>query len=428
MSDAALNESERAELERLRAQVVRTGRGGRAARWAGAVTLLVLAAVVLVLASVTVFARNEVLNTDRFVETMQPLYTDEEVRAAVEYRVGAAIDEAVDTKALVAEALDTLETRGAPDALSRLSGPLASGIDSFIDKQVHTVVYSDQFTELWRDATRGAHTALVALLEGTGTTLQIQGEDLVLDLAPVLERVKERLVDGGFGLAERIPAMSVSFTIAKSEAFPKLQTAATLLDAAAWILPIAGLALLAAGIAIAPNRRRGLLIGALCLAGGMLLLSAALVVGRGAYLAGLGDAVHSTAAAGNVYDTVTRFLKSGAQTITVLALIVALACWILGPGTAARAVRRLGVRGRDAAARGLAGAGLTFGAVGGFVQRYRRGIEFALVFAGLLWIVLWRYPGVSGVITVAIVVAVLALVVEVVARTAVESETAAVTR
>jgi hypothetical protein len=228
-------------------------------------------------------------------------------------------------------------------------------------------------------------------------------------------------VDSGFGLAERIPAISVDFPIAESEAFPKMRTAASLLDAAAWVLPIAGLALLAAGIVVAPDRRRGLLIGALCIAGGMLLLSAALTIGRSAYLAGLGDSVHSPEAAANVYDAVTRFLKGTAETITVLALIVALACFLLGPGTVARASRRLGAWGRNAAARGLANAGVTFGAVGAFVERYRRGIELALVLAGLVWIVLWRHPGVSGVITVAIVVAVLALIVEVIGRASVEA-------
>jgi hypothetical protein len=422
MSDAALNRDERAELERLRAQVQGRGRR-RGLRWTASVVLLVLAAVVLVLATVTGFARNEVLNTDRFVETMEPLYHDDEVRAAIAARVSNAVDEALDVDALVAEAIDAVQTRGGPEVLDRLAVPLASGIDSFIDKQVTAVVHSDQFTELWSQATRGAHTALVSLLRGESGSgvLELQGEDLVLDLGPVLEQVKQRMVDAGFALAERIPAMSVTFTIASSEALPQLRTAAALLDAAAWILPIAGLALLAAGVALAPDRRRGLLIGALAVAVGMLLLSLGLEIGRSAYLAGLGDAVQSPAAAGNVYDAVTRFLGDAAQTVTVLALIVALACWLLGPGTAARASRRLGATGRDAAARGLAGAGVSFGAAGAFVHRYRRGIEVALVAAGLLWIVLWRYPGVSGVLTVALVVAVLILVVELIGRAAFEA-------
>ncbi|GAA2135641.1 hypothetical protein [Glycomyces algeriensis] len=421
MADAALNRAERAELERLRAQTA-PGRGKRAARWAGSVALLVLAAIVLVLASVTVFARNEILNTDRFAATMAPLYKDEEVRAAIAVRVNGAVNKALDTEKLVAEAIDAVQTKGGPDVLDRLAVPLASGIDSFIDKQVTAVVYSDQFTELWREATLRAHTSLVALLNGdSGGALELKGQDLVLDLGPLVERVKNRMVEAGFGLAERIPAVSVNFTIAQSEAFPKLRVAASLLDAASWILPIAGLALLAAGIAVAPNRRRGLLIGALCLAVGMLLLSAGLTIGRGAFLAGLGDGVQSQQAAVNVYDTLTRFLKGAAETITVLAVIVALACWVTGPGRAPTALRRLGGGGRNAIARGLAGAGVTFGRFGTGVHRNRRAIEIALVVAGLLWLVLWRHPGVSGVVTVAIVVAVLVLIVELIGRAAVEA-------
>lgn len=421
MADAALNRAERAELERLRAQTA-PGRGRRGARWAGSVALLVLAAVVLLLASVTVFARNEILNTERFVANVEPLYKDDEVRAAVAARVTGAVDKALDTDKLVAEAIDAVQTKGGPEVLDRLAVPLASGIDSFIDKQVTAVVYSDQFTELWREATLRAHTSLVALLNGDGGgALSLDGSDLVLDLGPLVERVKDRMVEAGFALAERIPAVSVNFTIAESETFPKLRVAASLLDAASWILPIAGLALLAAGVAVAPDRRRGLLIGALCLAVGMLLLSAGLTIGRGAYLAGLGDSVQSQQAAVNVYDTVTRFLKGAAETITVLALIVALACWVTGPGRAPTALRRLGATGRDATARALAGAGVSFGRFGTALHRNRRAVEIALVVAGLLWIVLWRHPGVSGVVTVAIVVAALVLVVEIIGRAAVEA-------
>ena len=198
MGDAALNRDERAELERLRAQV--RGGGRRGVRWTGSVVLLVLAAVVLVLATVTVFARNEVLNTDRFVATMEPLYRDDEVRAAIAARVSNAVDEALDVDALVAEAIAAVQTRGGPEVLDRLAVPLASGVESFIDKHVTAVVNSDQFTELWSQATRGAHTALVSLLRGEdgGGALKLQGQDLVLDLGPVLEQVKQRMVDAGF--------------------------------------------------------------------------------------------------------------------------------------------------------------------------------------------------------------------------------------
>ncbi|THV30843.1 hypothetical protein [Glycomyces paridis] len=417
MADAALNRAEREELERLRAQAARSGGVGRGARWTGAVVLLVLSAVLALLATVTVFARNEILDTDRFVDNMEPLLDDDDVRAAVAARVSTAVTEALDVEALIAEAIDAVQTRGAPDVLSRLAGPLASGVDSFIDKQVHTVVYSDQFTELWRQANRTAHAALVAILTGEqGRALAVQGQNLVLDLGPVVERVKDRMVDAGFDLAERIPAVSVTFTLATSDAFPKLQVATALLNAAAWALPIAALALLAAGVALAPVRRRGLLLGVVFTAGAMFALWGALVIGRSVYLAALSGSVQSPDAAGAVYDALTRYLLAGAQTLAVLALIVALACWLLGPGRAATGTRSLARGARDALARVLTRAGLTFGPVGGAVQRFRRPVEFLAVIVGLLWIVLWRHPGVSGVVTVAIVVAVFVAFVEVVAR------------
>ena len=90
---AQLPEADRAELQRLRAEVAqlrasqtgragragrsgRSGRAGRSGRWAGAVTLLLVAVLLGIASIVAVFARNQLLDTDRYVATVAPLARD----------------------------------------------------------------------------------------------------------------------------------------------------------------------------------------------------------------------------------------------------------------------------------------------------------------------------------------------------------------
>lgn len=78
----ALSNHERAELERLRAQVAayQHRRRTRLGRWLGATALLTLAAVLGGLAVVAGYLRAEVLDTESYVETVAPLAQDAAVR------------------------------------------------------------------------------------------------------------------------------------------------------------------------------------------------------------------------------------------------------------------------------------------------------------------------------------------------------------
>jgi hypothetical protein len=415
-----LSHHERAELERLRTEVAarkpRSGRRG--ARWLGAAVVLVLAALIGMLSIVVIYARDQLLDTDRYVATVAPLAEDDDVRAAVSARVADAVNENLDIETYVDQAMDAIQTQGAPEALDALAAPIASALEGFVADQVHAVVYSDRFVQLWTNANATAHEAVAAILRGeTSETLQVQGDTLYIDLGPLVEQVKSALVDRGLTIAERIPEVSVQFALIEVRGLANAQGAAELLEVLAWALPLTAIALLLAGVYIAPNRRRALLIGALLLAAAMVVLLIAVAVTRTITLANLPEEVRSPEAVASVYDIVVRFLTAGAQTTIVVALILALAAWLAGPGTGAMAIRGAMTGLLDLAAAGLSRSGLPLGPVPAFMTGNRRALEWTAVTLAIVWLILWPHRGVSGALWVTLTLAVVVAVIEVLART-----------
>ena len=420
-NDGPTQDPERAELDRLRAQVAqlrdRKGRAKRAGRWTASVVLLFLAALLGMLATVAGYVRGEVLDTNRYVATVAPLAADPAVKAAIANRITTEVVTQLDVPALTDQLINALEQQGAPKILGSLATPIENGVTTFIGKEVQAVVDSKQFEQLWTDANRAAHQGLDAVLTGhDGKLVTVKGTQVSLNLGALVADVKQRLVDRGFGLAANIPAISVSYPLFESDQIPRIQGYVKLLDTAAWVLPVAGVLLLVGGVLAAPNRRRALLIGASMLGVVMLLLLGGLATVRWYYLGHLPKAVESPPAAAVVYDTVLRFLVASAQTLVVLSAIVVLGCWLAGPGRLAGAVRR-GVNWLlDAAARGIGRLGVRFGPVPAALARYRRGIELAAVLVALVALVAWRHPGVPGVLWTTVLVLFVAGLVELVAR------------
>lgn len=421
--DESLSQSERAELERLRAESAARktgaahGRRHRGARWLGASVVLVLAALIGMLSVVVVYARDQLLDTDRYVETVAPLAKDADVRAAVATRVTDEVNKKLDLENYVNQAMDAIQTRGAPDALDALAAPITSAVEGFVGDQVHNIVYSDRFAQLWTNANATAHEAVAAILRGEHSdTLVVKGDTIYLDLGPLVDQVKTALVDKGLGIAGKLPEISVQFPLMEVRGLANAQGAAQLLETLAWVLPLTAIVLLVAGVYLAPNRRRALLIGALLLAGAMALLLVGVAVARTITLANLPKDVHSPEAVASTYDIVVRFLTAGAQTVIVVALIIALAAWLAGPGTAATAIRHAGSRVLDMTASGLVRTGLPLGPVPGFVSRSRRGLEWIAVVLALVWLILWPHRGISGALWVTFTLALVLIVIEVLAR------------
>ncbi|MFI8422162.1 hypothetical protein [Streptomyces sp. NPDC085479] len=353
--------------------------------------LVVIGCVLVPLGLVAAWTADLLGDTDRYVQTVTPLASDPDVQAAVANRVTGAVMEHVDLPALL-EGVAPDQRPLVEKALGKLGGSLESALSSFVHDRAQDVVASPAFETIWTDANRAIHTSLDRALTGDEDgAVKIETDSVTIDLAPVIERVKERLVDGGLTVASNIPEIHTDFTVLRSDDIGKAKTGFALLQSLGLWLPVIAVLCVAGGVLLAVRRRRALVAAALGFAVAALVLGIALTVFRTVYLNALPASV-SPAAAGTVYDTLIRFLRTSVRVCAVLGVLVALAAWLSGPSRPAVLVRGLWRSGIAATRSTADRAGMRLGPVGGFVHRFRLWIVWILVAGAALAFVLWPHP------------------------------------
>lgn len=371
------------------------------------VVLVVLGCVLAPIAVIGVWARNTVLETDQYVDTVGPLADDPAIQQALADRVTTRLFESVDVEAELSEAL--------PDEADVVVPIVADGLERVVHDITLRFAESDRFPRLWERINRRAHAAVVAVLEGEGTeTVDTRDGKVVLDVSAVVEQVQERLADSGIDVfddasGERLPSELVLF---ESEGLTKAQSAVRLVDRLAFILPVIPLLLFAIAIALSRDRRRTGVRAALGVALAMAIVLTTFNLGRGFYLDAIEDAGRSTDAAAAAFDQVLGFLRLSLRTVFVLALLVAAGVWLAGPGRLATRIRT-GVVG---VVRGRGDAEAT--AVGRFVASYRPALRLLVVALGLVVLVVLSHPGPGAVLITAALVVLGLLLIEFLARAA----------
>jgi hypothetical protein len=432
-------ENERAELERLRSQVAELrdqvshvdGDGVRPRpapprrrtwpRTTVGYVFIALAALLAPLAVVAVWARSQVSDTDRYVETVAPLASDPAVQAAVTTNITNVVFQYLDVRGLTQQAVDAIKSSGrlppaAANRLDGLVGPITDGVRSFTQSQVSNVVQSQAFADAWVAANRTAHTSLVAALTGdTSGPVQVKGDTVSIQLATLINTVKQQLVSRGFSLAERIPAVNAEFTLFQSADIPKIQRGYRLLNNLGYWLPFVVLGLGVIGIYAVPHHRRAAIVAGLALAGGMLLVAILLALARHRYLNAVPPAQLPPDAAAVLFDTVIRFLREALRAIALVGVVIAAGAFLTGPSVTATAVRRFCIRVADLTRFGLSRLGLHMPAVSKWVAPRAGTIRAVAVAVGVVLLIVPAYltPAivawvVLGLLVVLFVVAVLA--------------------
>lgn len=384
--------------------------------------LITLASVLAPLSVASTWASTQISDTEQYVNTVAPLADDPEVQRAISNEVTAAVFEGLDIEGLTTQALSAIaEQPNVPprvaSTLPALAVPITNGIRSFARDQVATLVASPQFAQLWAEVNRAAHEQVVVLLEGRqGGVVSAQGDTVTLNLAPIIDRVKQRLVDQGFGLASNIPTVQKSFVLVRSEGITRAQGLYRLANTLGTWLPVTAFVAFAIGVALARDRRKALMRGALGVAAAMLVLGVGLTIARTWYVGSRPTDLLSDQGAGDVFDTVVAFLRTGVRATEVLALLVALGAFVAGPSRLAVRTRSV-VRTQVGALRGEAEkAGWQSGRVGVWVFAHRRALQAATVVGGGLLLVFWTRPTVGVILLIGVLVVVGLLVVEFLGR------------
>jgi hypothetical protein len=413
----ASSPDERSELERLQARItaLEADKKARAPRhrWRSffSALLIVLGCILAPLAAVAAWTADEIGDTDRYVDTVAPLASDPDIQAAAANRVTNAVMEHIDLPTLL-EGVAPADRPLAEKALGKLGGSLESAIRSFVHDKSEEIVSSDTFEEFWTDANRRIHSAVDKALTGSGGgAVKINNDSVTVDLGPVVDQVKQRLIDDGMTAASKIPEVHTDFTVLRADDVGKVKTYFRILQMAGFWLPVLSVLLIAAGVLLSTHRRRILVVAALAFAFVMLLLGGGLTLFRVAYLNALPDTV-SQPAAESVYDTLTRYMRTTVRSAVTLGVVVALAAWLSGHGRWATFVRQSWHSGIGSVRATADRAGMRIGPVGPFIRRHRTWITWVLVGLAVLAAILWSYPTALVIVGIALVWLLVMAVVE----------------
>lgn len=374
-----------------------------AVRWLFAVLMLVVAALLVPLAITGVWAKNQVSNTDRYVETVAPLAKDAAIQRAVANRTSRAITDAVDVPKLLDEAIG-------PKA-QVLAPPIEAAFGNVVDTVTLKLAKSEQFDKLWVTANRDAHQALVKALEGNPNA---PSNAVAVDLSGTTAKVAEKLKSVGVPLTlDATSSQGTTLELYSSKQIGKVRGYYRLATTAASIVPWAVVVLLLLGAFVAPNRRQGAIGAGLALAVGAALLLGGFGVGREVFVAN----ANSAAAAADLFDILVRFVRSATRAVLALGVVVALVGWSFGPSKAAVGLRRGLGRVSNAAGDAASAHGMGGGQVGRWTREHRGALQMLVGVVAAATLVLWSRPTANVVLWIALAAALGLLAIEILVRT-----------
>jgi hypothetical protein len=161
--------------------------------------LLLVAALLALLANVGLWIDRTIYSTDGFVSTVDKVFDDEDVQQAVAERFTETLFEQANIEPRVQEAL--------PQGLGFLALPLTSASQDFLTRVSVRVMQEQPLEDVRNRALTGLHEQVIAVIDDDSGALSAQGDELVIDLRPILESVVEdtRLE----GAAENIPEVEL---------------------------------------------------------------------------------------------------------------------------------------------------------------------------------------------------------------------------
>jgi hypothetical protein len=296
-------------------------------------TLIVLASLLALVSALTVWSRQQLLDTDKFTSSSAKMLANDDIRATLSTRLVDLLNQRVDVKAQLEEKLPPQAKGAAPVIAATIQNSAGQVINAFLG--------TAQAQALWERINRRAHGALVNVLEGKDAgPISTANGDVVLDLEPLLQRVAARL---GIQdrLNERAPPNSAQIVLLKSDQLDAAQKGVRVLHALSSWLWLAVVALLALAVYLAHGARRTTLeaVGVSLLVVGILLLIIRRFVGN-AIVDSLVQVESSKPAVHAIWLIQTDLLRDIALALVFYGLFALIAGILAGPSRAAVALRR----------------------------------------------------------------------------------------
>lgn len=305
------------------------GSGGGHPRWVA--VLLVVGTIFTLLASFSIWANRQALNTDNWVSTSSRILANKQVDERLANYLAEQLSANEPVKTKLEEEL--------PERLQPLATAVAAGLRQLAPQIAERALESPKFQALWASANRLAHERLLEVLNGGGSTVSTENGEVTLELGHLVEEVGKSVGIGG-GIAERLPAGAGRLVILKSDQLSAAQKGAHLVRELPIVLTLLALLSFAGAIWLSGRRRKTLRTVGLCfvLVGVLVLLLR--TIGGNVLVNSVVANPAAKPAVHAVWEIGTSLLKSIATSIIAFGLLVFLAAWLAGPTGIATALRR----------------------------------------------------------------------------------------
>lgn len=311
-------------------------RGKQWWRVALSVFFIIIATAAMVLMTATQYVRDNVLNTNRFVEIVSPLPQQSPVAGALATYATSSLFNAVDTEAELKKFL--------PPPLDPLAAPLAATLKQKAVDVARDFIKSDNFKSIWISAVQLLHKNLMQvadkdLAQNSPTNINKATNAVAnLDLDGLVSQIEQR-----FGTNEAVvdAAHQVKdLQVDLQQDIDQLQQTVSFIKAGAYVLPYVFVAFMLAAIAAAYNRRHAVVaVGLVTILMGAVLLIG-FKVGSQHYLAGIENGEYR-AAAQIVYEAFYGDLRHRIVVLMWAGGIVSVLAIMAGPYVWAQWLRRV---------------------------------------------------------------------------------------
>src|SRR5262245_41039982 len=208
-------------------------------------TLVVVASILLLLSSLTVWVKRQALDTDAWTNASGEMLANDEIRQQLSIYLVDSVFSSTDATAKIQEAL--------PANRQGLAPVISGALQNVAIQATDRILQTPQAQALWEDANRRAHQNLIAVLEGKDVRrFQTENGQVVLDLSQLVQRVS-----GRFGIQASPDAGKI--TILHSGQLKNAQRALKVIKVLSVFLLVLVLFLYGLAIYLARGHRRRLL-------------------------------------------------------------------------------------------------------------------------------------------------------------------------
>jgi hypothetical protein len=302
-----------------------------------ALALIVVASLLSFLAIFAVWANRQLLNTDNWTETSSELLENDDIRTQIANFLVTEVYANVDVQAELEKAFSQLLQ---PATASALSGPAASGLQTFAEQRLDNLLARPIPQKAWEQANRRAQARLLDIVEGGGDIVSTTGGDVTLDLKALLGATQSNVGVGG-RVEERLPESASQIVILRSDQLELAQDLVKVLKALPIVLIVLALGLYALAVYLTRGWRRE----ALRACGiGLAFAGVAALVARTLAGNAVVDALATTEsvepAAQAAWSIGTSLLVQAATATLIYGVVIVVGAWLAGPTAWAVAARR----------------------------------------------------------------------------------------